>query len=194
MSLARARAVAIVGVLMLATLVLVVVAIVRDKQSSASYADGGCRPGDIRITVNPLPAPANIKVNVYNGTGEPNPDLRKRPAQPAIHQVPDLGGTVAENLRNREFKVDKVEQRPDRFDGTARLAYGPRAVAAATVVQAYFLGHTERGGFDLRRTDDVVDVTLGSAFKKLASRTEFREMLAELGNPRPPPGTCAARR
>ena len=51
MSLARARALAIVGALVVAALVLVVAAIVKDKQSSASYAQGGCAPGQIKITV-----------------------------------------------------------------------------------------------------------------------------------------------
>ena len=66
MSLARARALAILGVLVLAALVLVVAAIVKDKQSNASYANGGCKAGDVRITVNPLPENSHIKLNVFN--------------------------------------------------------------------------------------------------------------------------------
>src|SRR2546421_12239229 len=104
MSLARARALAIVGVLVLAALVLVVAAIVKDKQSNASYASGGCGPGDVRITVNPLPPTSQITLNVYNGTGEDNPDPAKRKNQPAVHHVPNLRGMVAEISHRREFE------------------------------------------------------------------------------------------
>src|SRR5256885_9538417 len=104
MSLARARALAIVGVLVLAALVLVVAAIVKDRQSNASYANGGCKAGDVRITVNPLPRPSQIKLNVYNGTGEPNPDPVKRQKQPVGNAGPKLGSVVAERLRHRHIK------------------------------------------------------------------------------------------
>jgi hypothetical protein len=194
MSLARARALAIVGILVLAALVLVVAAIVKDKQSNASYANGGCAPGAVRITVNPLPPPAKITLNVYNGTGEVNPDVSKRKAHPAINQVANLGGTVAESLRNREFKINKVEEHPEKFDHVARLVYGPKAVAAASVVRAYFLGQTDSGGFDIKRGDNVVDVIIGTAYKELGSKTEVNQKLAQLGNPSPPPGTCDAGR
>jgi hypothetical protein len=192
MSLARARALAIVGVLVLAALVLVVAALVKDKQSNASYANGGCKAGDIRIVVNPLPPTSQITLNVYNGTGEPNPDPAKRKKTPVINAVPNLGGMVAESLRNREFKVNKIEEHPEKFDHVARLTYGPKAVAAASVVRAYFLGQTDPGGFDIKRTDNVVDVTIGSAYKELGSKTEVNQKIAQLGNPSPPPGTCDA--
>jgi len=176
MSLARARALVIVGVLVVAALVLVVAAVVKDKQSSASYASGGCGPGKIKISTR-LPVPSKIKVNVYDGTGPAN----KRPG---------LAGQVAENLRNRGFLVGKVEERPQNFDKVAKLSYGPKAVAAASVVRGYFMNLAEAGGFDLKRTDDVVDVILGSAFKELGRKTEVNQKIAQLGRPSPPPGTC----
>jgi hypothetical protein len=189
MSLARARALAIVGILVVAALVLVVAAIVKDKQSNASYASGACAAGKIPISVQ-LPPPDKIKLNVYNGTGEPNPNAKDAKNHPVINAVANLGGQVAENLRNRGFNVGKVEEHPQKFDQVARLAYGPKAVAAASVVRAYLLGQAEDGGFDIKRTDDVVDVTVGSAFKELGSKTEVNQKIAQLGNPSPPPGTC----
>ena len=176
MSLARARALAIVGTLVIAALVLVVTAIIKDKQSSMSYAGGGCAPGQIKISTK-LPPPSQIKLNVYNGTGPKN-------------RIPGLAGQVADDFRNRGFTVGKVEEHPQNYDQVAKLSYGPKAVAAASVVRGYFLGLTDTGGFDIKRTDDVVDIILGSKFKELGSKTEVNQKIAQLGNPSPPPGTC----
>ena len=57
MSLARARALAIVGALVAAALILVIAAIVKDRQSTASYAEGGCAPGRVKISTK-LPPPS----------------------------------------------------------------------------------------------------------------------------------------
>jgi hypothetical protein len=176
MSLARARSLAIVGVLVVAALILVIFAVVKDKQSAASYSSGSCAAGQVKISVK-LPPTSKIKINVYNGTG---PNNRKV----------GLAGQVAEDLKNRGFNVGKVEEHPQNFDKVAKLSYGPKGVAAASVVRAYFLGETEDGGFDIKRADDTVDITLGSKFKELGSKTEVNQKIAQLGNPSPPPGTC----
>jgi hypothetical protein len=176
MSLARARALAIVGALVVAALVMVVAAIVKDKQSTASYAQGGCAAGQIKISTK-LPPPAKIKINVFNGTGPKN-------------RVTGIAGQVADDFRNRGFNVGTVADRPESYDQVAKLSYGPKAVAAAAVVQGYFLGLADEGGFDIKRTDDVVDVIIGSRFKELGSKTEVNQEIAHLGNPSPPPGTC----
>ncbi len=176
MSLARARALAIVGALVAAALILVIAAIVKDRQSTASYAEGGCAPGNVKISTK-LPPPSKIKLNVYNGTGPKN-------------RMSGLAGQVADDFRNRGFTVNKVEDHAQNYDQVAKLSYGPKAVAAASVVRGYFLGLTDPGGFDIKRTDDVVDVTLGSRFKELGSKTEVNQKIAQLGNPSPPPGTC----
>jgi hypothetical protein len=176
MSLARARALAIVGVLVVAALVLVVAALVKDKQSTASYAQGSCGPGKVKISTK-LPPPSQIKLNVFNGTGPAN-------------RMTGLAGQVADDFRNRGFSVGKVEDHPQNYANVAKLSYGPKSVAAASVVRGYFLGLTDPGGFDIKRTDEVVDVTLGSKFKELGSKTEVNQKIAQLGNPSPPPGTC----
>ena len=188
MSFARARALAIVGVLVVAALVLVVTALVRDRQSSARYAAGGCGPGKIKIDTR-LPDQSAIKLNVYNGTGQRNSNTKDK-AHPVVNGVPNLAEAVANDLKNRGFQISKVDSNPQKYDGVAKLSYGPKTVAAATVVRAYFLGEAEQGGFDLKRTDDTVDVLLGSGFKQLGSRTDVSGMWAELGKPSPPPGTC----
>jgi hypothetical protein len=176
MSLARARALAIVGALVVAALILVIAAVVKDKQSTASYAQGGCAQGQIKISTK-LPPPTKIKLNVFNGTGPKN-------------RMIGLAGQVADDFRSRGFTVNKVEEHPQNYDHVAKLSYGPKAVAAASVVRGYFLGLTDPGGFDIKRSDDVIDVTLGSRFKELGSKTEVNQKIAQLGNPSPPPGTC----
>jgi LytR cell envelope-related transcriptional attenuator len=192
MSLARARAVAIVGILVLAAVVVVVMAVVKDKQSGASYATGGCRTGQVKVHVKPLPKPEQIKVNVYNGTGQPNPDPRTAKKTPVINNIPGLAAQVADDLRNRGFIVGTVAERPEGYTGGAKLSFGPKTLAAASVVRAQFVGQDDPDGFSLKRTDDSVDVVLGSAFKELGSKTEVNQKIAQLGNPTPPPGTCDA--
>lgn len=192
MSLARARAVAIVGFLVVATLVVVVMAVLKDHQSSASYAPDGCAPGLVKVHVWPLPRTDQIKVNVYNGTGEPNPDPKSAKRTPVINGIPGLAGQVADDLRNRGFIVSKVEEHPEKYRAAAKLHYGPKTVAAASVVRAQFVGQDDPGGFDLKRADDTVDIVLGSSFKELGSKTEVNQKIAQLGNPSPPPGTCDA--
>jgi hypothetical protein len=190
MSFARARALAIVGVLVVAALVLVLTAIVKDHQSSASYAAGGCGPGKIKIDTK-LPAPSSIKLNVYNGTGQRNGNPKDK-AHPIIGAVTNLAENVADDLKNRDFQIHKVDSNPQKYTGIAKLTYGPKTVAAAVVVRAYFLNETDDGGFDIKRADDTIDVLVGSGFKQLGSRTDVNGAIAEQGQPSPPPGTCAA--
>jgi hypothetical protein len=186
MSLARARAVAIVGTLVLAAVIVVVMAVVKDKQSNASYGPNGCGAGQIRVHTRPLPQPAQIKVNVYNGTGV----ATGNPKKPITGNVQGLAGIVADDLRNRGFVVGTVAERPQNYTGGAKLIYGPKALAGASVVRAQFVGQDDPGGFNLKRTEDTVDIVLGSSFKELGSKTEVNQKIAQLGNPSPPPGTC----
>src|SRR5947209_152490 len=139
MSLARARALAIVGVLVVAALVLVVTAIIRDRQSDTSYAGGGCTPGKTKISTR-LPPESDIKLNVYNGTGELT-------AQKKIaNGVTGLASQVADDLRNRGFKILKVTDNPQKFDRVAKLIYASKGFSAVTVERGDFLGEIDLGG------------------------------------------------
>jgi hypothetical protein len=189
MSLARARALAIVGALVVAALILVVTAVVKDKQSSASYSNGACSAGQVRISTR-LPNPDKIKIKVFNGTGQPNPNAKDAKKNPIIGAQPSLATEVADDFKNRGFIIDSVGDQPQQFDHVAKLHYGPKTVAAASVVRAYFLDETDDGGFDLKYGGDAVEVTLGSGFKQLGTKTEVNQKIAQLGNPSPPPGTC----
>jgi hypothetical protein len=174
MSLARARALALVVALVVVALILVIVAVAKDRQSGASYSSGGCPTGTVKISTRPLPNTGSIKINVYNGTGQAG-----RASQ------------VAEDFRNRGFQIGKVGEAP-HFSGVAKLGYGPKEVAASTVVRAYFLTDADGGGFDIKRADDTIDVTIGAHYQQLGTKTDFAQSIAHFGYPSPPPGTCDA--
>jgi len=171
MSLARIRALVIVGVLVVAAVVLSIVAVVRDQQPHRTYA-AKCPAGSVPVVTKPLPDEKDIKLNVFNGTG-----------------TPGLANDVADKFRNRKFTVDKVGDTA-HVDGVAVIKYGPKTVAAATVVNAYFLNDGQLV-FDLKSTDDHITVLIGSQYRTIGTPTDVHQAIAAQGNPSPPPGTCA---
>jgi hypothetical protein len=174
MSLARARALALVGVLIVLALILVGVTVAHDRQHGSTFAGLDCPDGAVPVVTRPLPNPTKIRINVRNGTGRAG-----------------LAGQVAEQFRSRGFTVVAVTD-ADHQGGVARLIYGPDQLAAASVVNSYFLGEAT-DAFDVHRTDAVVDVTIGTDFRQLGTKTEVSQAQAAMGNPSPPPGTCEAR-
>jgi hypothetical protein len=171
MTLSRARALVLVSLLVVAALILVIVAVVKDRQTSSSFGKS-CPAGTVKIRTRPLPDTNQIKVNVFNGT-----------------TTVGLATTVADEFRNRGFTVGTVQDAPQKYDGTAKLAYGRNEIAAAAVVNSYFLVKAEYA-FDIKRTDEVVDVTIGAKYTKLGTKTEVNQAQAQIGNPSPPAGTC----
>jgi hypothetical protein len=93
---------------------------------------------------------------------------------------------------NRKFKVDKSGNDPLKkaVTNVAALRYGPKAVGKAWLVRAYFLNEAKIE-FDIKRADDTVDVVLGTKYLELATQTEVKQALTQLGNPVLPPGTCS---
>jgi hypothetical protein len=172
MTFARIRSLVIVGVLVVAALVLVTMAILKDNQTGpvAEGCPKDAVPADAR-----LPSEESVKVNVYNAT-----------------DTPGLASQVATELHNRKFTVVKVDTDPkaQHVDHVAILRYGPKTVGAAWLLRAYFLNKATPQ-FDIKRADDVVDIVLGPEFRQLASVTEYHQALAQLGNPTLPKGTCA---
>lgn len=171
MTLSRARALVLVALLVVAALILVLIAVLKDDQTNSSFGQQ-CPPGAVKVRTRPLPDTNQIKVNVYNGTS-----------------TVGLAMTVADEFRNRGFSVGKVEDAPQKYDKTAKLAFGRNEVAAAAVINSYFLVKADYA-FDIKRTDDVVDVTIGAQYTKLGTKTEVNQAQAQIGNPSPPPGTC----
>jgi hypothetical protein len=174
LSFARVRALAIVTVLVVGALFAVSLAMSRDP-GSAQAGDADCPEGSVPASLE-LPAVTNVKINVYNATGQAG-----------------LASQVGENFANRDFEVLERGDDPlgSKVEGVAVLRYGPAAVGAAHVLKAYFLNLAE-AQFDIERTDDAVDVVIGNRFRQLATETEVRQSIAALGTPEPPPGTCPA--
>jgi hypothetical protein len=174
MTFARIRALAIVGILAVAAFVFVVLAIGKDRQTHQTYA-GNCRSGVLANLRLPDES-QEIKINVFNASDHKN-----------------LAQAVGNDFKGRKFQVLKTGNDPKgkRVDGVAVLRYGPKMVGAAWVVRAYFLNDAALE-FDIKRTDDVVDVVLGQGYRQLATFTEVRQSLAQAGPASLPPGTCDA--
>ncbi|HEX6681874.1 MAG TPA: LytR C-terminal domain-containing protein [Candidatus Limnocylindrales bacterium] len=173
----RIRALVVVGILSIAAIVLVVVTVNRDSQGGDTTAQN-CQPGNIPVSLELPESGSEITINVFNAT-----------------QTTGLANNVAADFRNRKFNVEKVESEMENGqekyypDEVAVLRYGPKTVAAAHLLRAYFLNETTPQ-FDLKREDNIVDVVVGGRFKQLATPTEVNQAVAILGRPKLPPGTC----
>ncbi|MDG4767006.1 LytR C-terminal domain-containing protein [Solwaraspora sp. WMMD406] len=174
MSFARVRALVVVGGLVVFALVFVVVALVRDSQGGPADATS-CPEGWALADVQ-LREARDVRINVYNAT-----------------DTSGLAGSIADDLSNRKFQVEEAGNDPEGrgIDDVAVLRYGPKAVGSAHLLRAYFLDQAKTE-YDPARTDDIVDVVIGNAFRQLATTTEVNQSLAALGKPVLPPQTCAA--
>jgi hypothetical protein len=171
MSFARVRALVVIGVLSVAAVVFVIVALVRDSQGDTIVGDG-CPDGFVRANVT-LQEPKEVKIKVYNGT-----------------ENAGWAADVTANFKNRGFQVVKPDEGKS-VNEIAILRYGPKTVSGAHLLRAYFLDEA-RLRYDAKRTDDVVDVIVGTRFQQLATTTEVNQSLAAIGEPVLPPGACPA--
>ncbi|MEU4236026.1 LytR C-terminal domain-containing protein [Actinoplanes sp. NPDC026619] len=96
-----------------------------------------------------------------------------------------LADVTAVQLRERRFVVLTGGAGGTAGDATM-LSYGPAAIGAATLLRAELRGATTMS-FDPGRPDDIVDLTLGTTFGRLASPTEVNEALVAVGEPSAPP-------
>lgn len=172
MSFARVRALVVVGALVVCAVVFVSFALFKDRQRDAPAAQT-C-PKDAVIADLRLPAEKEIKINVIDASG-------------GTVEAGGLGGELA----HRGFQVNVVKSAGTPVvNDVAILGYGPKGVGGAWVVQAQFFGKAT-SDFQLKRADNTVDLTIGSAFKKLATISEVKGSLGQLGRPTLPPGTCS---
>jgi LytR cell envelope-related transcriptional attenuator len=172
MSFARVRALIVIGVLAIAAVVFVIVALVRDSQGDA--VANGCPAGSVMADVTLPDDPAEVTVKVFNGT-----------------TTPGLAENLSNDFANRRFKTQKPAENKTKFKGVAELRYGPAAVGSAHLLNAYFLAQA-KAQYDPKRKGAVIDVVVGSLYQQLASPTEVNQSLVELGEPDLPPGACAA--
>lgn len=169
----RMRALVVVGVLFVAAIVVVVTAVVRDTQANASAAQS-CPDGAPRVSLA-LPSEASqVKLRILNGT-----------------KTPGVAERVTDDFKNRGFVVQKPAESKAKLKDIAVVRYGPKTVAAAQWIRAYFLGEAEPQ-YSPTRTTDVIDVVIGPRFRQLATYTEVNQSLAQLSAPTLPPGACEA--
>ncbi|WP_189329906.1 LytR C-terminal domain-containing protein [Actinoplanes ianthinogenes] len=165
----RMRAYRIVSALAGAMVVTAAVAVVHDTKQAAT-ADEGC---DVKVNVALPQRPAQVKLRVSNGT-----------------RTAGLAERVSADFENRGFVTQSPAKSKSKVDQVAVIEYGPKSVGAAQWIRAFFLGEAD-ARFSAARTTDVVDVEIGTRYRQLATQTEVNQSLAQLGEPVPPPGTCA---
>jgi hypothetical protein len=171
MSFARVRALVVVGVLAVAAIVFVVVALVRDKQ--ADNANGANCPDGAPLADVRLPDdPAEVTLKVLNGTNRAG-----------------LADSVSNEFKNRRFTVQSPGKSKTKYKGVAEIRYGPDAVGRAQLVQAYFLAQSNLV-YNAKRKGPVIEIVIGSQFQSLATTTEVNQSLVEIGEPTLPPGAC----
>ncbi|MFG1604200.1 LytR C-terminal domain-containing protein [Actinoplanes sp. NPDC049265] len=173
MSFARVRAFVVLGVLGVAAVVFVVVALVRDTQGGAS-ADGGCPEGAPLANITLPDDTDEVKIRVLNGT-----------------KTAGLADRVSDDFKNRGFQVQPPRESKTKFPRVAILQYGPKAVGNAQLINAYFLGRAKTE-YSAKRTNDVIDIIIGDQYRQLATSTEVNQSLVELSEPDLPPGACPA--
>jgi hypothetical protein len=173
MSFARVRALVVIGVLAVAAVVFVIVALVRDTQRDAVAGDT-CPPGAPVADVTLPDDPNQVTVKILNGTN-----------------TPGLAESVTKEFKNRRFKVQAPGEDKKRVKNVAVIRYGPAAVGYAQLLEAYFIGQATPE-YNPKRKGNVVDIVVGTQYRQLATTTEVNQSLVELGEPQVPPGACAA--
>src|SRR4051794_332929 len=168
MTFARVRALVVVGALAVAAVIFVVVALVRDTQGGATVGKT-CPEGAPRANLT-LPEPREVKVKVFNAT-----------------ENDGWATQISADFKNRGFQAQKPQNNKTEVDKIAVLRFGPRSVGAAHLLDAYFLNEADTQ-YNPKRTDDLVDVVIGTQFRQLATSTEVNQALVESGQPELPPG------
>jgi hypothetical protein len=171
-SFTRVRAYLVIGVLAVAAIVVVVVALVRDSQGDA--AAGDC-PDGAAIANLTLPSEAKqVKLRVLNGT-----------------RTTGLADRVSEEFKNRGFRVQPSKNSKTKVTQIAVIQYGPKSVGSAQWIKAFFLGEA-KADYNAARTTEVIDIVIGDQYRQLGTDTEVNQSLAQLSTPSLPPGACAA--
>ncbi|MEV6843971.1 LytR C-terminal domain-containing protein [Actinoplanes sp. NPDC051411] len=171
MSFARVRALVVVGVLVVAAVVLVIVALTKDTQGDP--VGDSCPAGAPRVDIELPDDPAQVTVKIYNGT-----------------TTPGLADSVTTEFKNRRFTTQKPAENKTRYSGIADIKYGPDAVGKAQLLRAYFLDQSKME-YDAKRKGATIDIVIGKDFRQLATSTEVNQSLAAVGEPTVPPGACA---
>lgn len=170
MSFARVRALVVVGVLALAAVVFVIVALVKDDQNGP--LTGGCPAGAPKADLQLPNDPGEVTIKVYNGSGNDG-----------------TADSVSTEFKNRLFKVQPPAKNKTKFTGVAEIKYGPDGVGKAQLLRAYFLNRAKME-YSAKQKGDLINIVIGTKFQQLATTTEVNQSLVEVGEPTLPPGAC----
>lgn len=133
-----------------------------------------CPPGLVPVDLTVL-RPDGTRLNVLNAS-----------------DVKGLELTVFVELGKRGFQMLSTTDRyrdGRRYPEAAVIRYGPQTVGAGWLVSSYIQGQVKTE-FDIHRSNDRIDVILGSAFESIRTPTEANQAVAAAGQPSLPPGTC----
>jgi hypothetical protein len=143
MTLARVRALIVIGVLSFTAVTTVVWAIVQDDQGTSTRRSA-CG-GAATTAAGALPPPKSVRVRVLNAT-----------------DVPGLATTVERKLRTAGFTVVGKGNESRTVESSAQVRFGPKGLGAAALLRAYVKGSETVQ--DNKRKDGVVDLVLGDEF------------------------------
>ncbi|MGH3545803.1 MAG: LytR C-terminal domain-containing protein [Mycobacteriales bacterium] len=167
MTLGRARALVVLGIMALIAVIAVVWTITRDTRDNSSSAANTCAVERIAADI---PKPAAVKLQVFNATDRDG-----------------LATTVADAFRARGFNVVEVGNSPDVLTGTAEVRFGAKAVGAAHLVRAQI---PDAQSLADNRQDDIVVLVLGPDYVNLTSAGNVDSVLKTLGEPVRPKLEC----
>jgi hypothetical protein len=123
-----------------------------------------------------LPAPAELRVNVFNGT--------------------DIAGRELEvyvELGQRRFSMAASGTYANQpADLAALLRYGPAGAGGAWLLRSFIRGELQ-AEFVPDRTDAAVDVVVGTSYAGLYTTTEVNQRIPAAGHPPTPIGACVDR-
>lgn len=167
----RQMAGVMVGVAVVATTAGITATSTFDRPLQGATAPGPAAVGLAASCILTLPSdPAGVRVRVLLG------------GAPA-----GQGDTTATELRERGFTVlSRTDGATNGPPGPTTLRYGPAAIGAAALLRAALIGDATLR-FDPARSDDTVDLTLGTTFARLATSTEINQALVAAGAPSAPP-------
>ena len=160
MSLARVRALIVIGVLAVIALSTVVWAIVKDDQVKTS-AQSEC-PDQVKAATK-VPEVKAVKLRIFNATDHNG-----------------LAQTAKTQLTAAGFTNITIGNKADAVEATAEVRYGPAGVGAAYLVRAHVRGSE---GVPDDRKDATVDLILGEEYTRvqITPAADVKAELARLG-------------
>jgi hypothetical protein len=171
MSLARVRALVVLGLLVVLAAVAAGWAIAKDS-GSAPPQGAPCVKSTVPFATEVPTRPADVRVNVYNATSRIG-----------------LANTVADELKLRRFRVDRVGNDPLQLtvQSPVQVRYGPRGAGAAQMLRAWFPGADTKL---VARADAEVDLVLGMQYEGFTTAADYVIERDRLGSPTRPPELC----